>query len=254
MCSIWFIVKRFALKNVKINIFTLTLLHSDQFQKIDWFKSISRSFSSESVWDCSRSKILLVRNRRQKSELIVIWNRNLETTRLKWNCFEFNIDFNFQIDFLTSIAMSHAKFLATTLDDKINKIRHEKLVVAIVCCSWAVNMRAWLKMIKSLNYCSFSEFILAESTSFLWNNIEFNWAFVSLIELKFLIVFLILNCIVFVWLFDRRKDSEVVIWAKFRVNAVWLEYREFILNRNFRQVAFASSFTLMFLICRYCYE
>ena len=73
-----------------INIFILVLLHSGQFHEIDWFKSISRDFRSENVCDCSCSRIILVRSRRQWFELTVVQDHSIMIRDLKWNCFEFS--------------------------------------------------------------------------------------------------------------------------------------------------------------------
>ena len=85
-------------------------------------------------------------------------------------------------------------------------------------------------------------------------SVEFDWMFINFIERKFFIVFLILNCIAFVRLFDRRNNFEIVIWTRFRFVIAWFRYWKFILNRNFRQVVFAFSIVLMFLICHYHYK
>ena len=129
-----------------IDIFTLVLLHREQFHEIDWFKSISRSFHSESVWDrfCSRS--ILVRNRRHESELIVAQCRSIVTRNLKRNCFEFSENIIFQTDFciwsrcdflfiswiLLQLVMQN--FFATMLDDNVSNVCHKKFIAAIADC------------------------------------------------------------------------------------------------------------------------
>ena len=140
-------------------------------------------------------------------------------------------------------------------------IMSAKLVVEIRWCYCLLFIEifitsTWLKMIKWFIWCSFSK-----STNRIkcWSCLSylqfwFDLTFVNLIELKFLIVFLILNCIAFVRLLDRRRNFEVVIWARSRIVIAWLEYRKFILNRSFRQVVLAFLIVLMFLICHYYFE
>ena len=125
------------------------------------------------------------------------------TRNLKWNCFEFSKVIIFQIDFY--IAINHAKFLATMLDDKINKTRRKRLVATIVYWNFHYTMRNWLKIIKSFIVIS-----SAKSNDFMYNfvchiriiwlltmQLYFDWFFVNFIECEISIVFLILNYIAF---------------------------------------------------------
>ena len=55
------------------------------------------------------------------------------------------------------------------------------------------------------------------------------------------------------WVIHKEASCYKSSFALESISA-WLEYREFILNRSFREDVSAFSIVLMFLICRYCYE
>ena len=63
------------------------------------------------------------------------------------NCFEFNKNIVFKIDFFN--ATNHAKLFATTFDDNVNKTRREKFFDAIVYWTIHYIIRTCLKMNKS---------------------------------------------------------------------------------------------------------
>ena len=153
-------------------------------------------------------------------------------------------------------------------------------------------MSIWLKMIKSLNCCSFFKVNFCKISSFLLKQYEIlDLILVNFIEFELFIVLLILIDITFVrfricaisWSFKKflveifmwfflenilfRAFVEIIIRFVFenvfdalyqkrndRVLSIWLEYEKSILFWEFRQAAQTCSFVLMFLICRYCYE
>ena len=155
------------------------LLHREQFHQIDWFKSTFRNFRSENVCDRSCSKIVLVRNKRQWSELIAVQDRNFVTKNLKWNCFEFSEKHYFELISLLQLVMRDS--LATMLDADVNNSCREKLIAATASCliivicivrcrlaqKWSIK-----SIINSISLLFFSWSTFAKSTPFLWNNLN----------------------------------------------------------------------------------
>ena len=138
MCSIRFVMKRkFCIEECQDQYIHLDLAASMRFHEIS-------------------------------SKSIVVQDRNLVTRNLKRNCSN-SIKTLLRIDF--SIAINHARLLATTLDAVVCRARREEFVAAIAYLLIETsNMRTWLKMTKSFTCCSSSESTSSESTSFLWNS------------------------------------------------------------------------------------
>ena len=135
MCSIRFMIKKFELKNVKIEFWSIysfwfcciqnnftKSIDSNQFLKI----FLQKAFAIVFVQKCYSYEINVINSNWLWFKIAIswleIWN---EIVRIQRNII-------FQIDFF--IAINHAKFLATTFDDNVNKIRREKFIDAIVYC------------------------------------------------------------------------------------------------------------------------
>ena len=103
------------------NNFTKSI-DSNQFLKI----FLQKAFAIVFVQKCYSYEINVINSNWLWFKIAIswleIWN---EIVRIQRNII-------FQIDFF--IAINHAKFLATTFDDNVNKIRREKFIDAIVYC------------------------------------------------------------------------------------------------------------------------
>ena len=134
-CSIRFMMKRFELKNVKIEFWSIysfwfCCIQSSFTKSIDSNQLLEtflqKAFAIAFVQKCYSYEVDVIDSSwlsfKIATSWLEIWS---ETVRIQR-------DIIFQTDL--SIAISHAEFFATTLDDNVSRTRREKLIDAIVYC------------------------------------------------------------------------------------------------------------------------
>ena len=92
---------------------------------------------------------------------------------LKWNCSNFNEDITFRTDFFAFIAISHARFLATTLDDNVSRIRRRDSLMLLLVAYWDLHHANFdWRWSRRFFVVSFSKSALTKSASFFRNSTE----------------------------------------------------------------------------------
>ena len=165
-----------------------------------------------------------------------IWN---EIVRIQRNI-------TFQIDF--SIAISHAKLFATTLDDNVNKTRREEFIDVIVYCL-LLSLYEFVWKWSDRSFAVRFQNRLLQNQHFCWSRHVIFWQKCSvmlLLKLSFdqLSMFLMFR--------SESETIEIVVFASFL--QMRLECRKFICSRKFRRVVQTFFMILTFLIDDYYYE
>ena len=137
---------------------------------------------------------------------------------MKWNCFEFNENIIFQIDFF--IAISHAKSFETMFDNKNDKIRREKFIdIIIVYYLWKHSLFEfeWKWSIDSIviffkiNFYKINIFLVKQYEIFCNSNTILLVAFANLILTKCSLILLNINFSSFFWFWIILHLCDFVI-------------------------------------------